>query len=48
VYFNVTNLFDREPPLAPNVIGRAGTTEFNTSVHDVLGRRYAIGLNYRF
>jgi iron complex outermembrane recepter protein len=48
VYFNVTNLFDREPPLAPNVIGRAGTTEFNTSVHDVLGRRYAVGLNYRF
>jgi iron complex outermembrane recepter protein len=48
VYFNVQNLFDREPPLAPNVIGRAGTSEFNSFVHDVVGRRYVLGLNYKF
>jgi len=48
VFFNATNVFDRAPPPAPGVIGRAGTTEFNAALHDVLGRRYALGLNYRF
>ncbi|MEP7313825.1 MAG: TonB-dependent receptor, partial [Pseudomonadota bacterium] len=48
VSFNVTNLFDRWPPLAPGVMGRTGTTEFNSALHDVVGRRYALGVNYRF
>jgi outer membrane receptor protein involved in Fe transport len=48
VYFNMTNVFDRAPPLAPNVIGRAGTQEFNSGIHDVVGRRYVVGLNYEF
>ena len=48
LYFNATNLFDRAPVLAPGIIGRAGTTEFNTSIHDVVGRRYVVGFNYRF
>src|SRR6185312_3489380 len=43
IYFNVTNLLDRDPVLAPGVIGRAGTTEFNTSLTDVVGRRYVLG-----
>ena len=48
VYLNVTNLLDRQPVLAPGIIGRAGTQEFNTFVHDVVGRRYVVGLNYKF
>lgn len=48
VSFNVTNLFDRPPVLTPGVIGRAGTTEFNSSMYDVIGRRFTLGLNYRF
>jgi len=48
VYFNMTNVFDRAPPLAPNVIGRAGTQEFNAAIHDVIGRRYVVGFTYQF
>jgi outer membrane receptor protein involved in Fe transport len=48
VSFNVTNLFDRWPPLAPGVMGRTGVTEFNSALHDVVGRRYTLGVNYRF
>lgn len=48
VYLNVTNLLDRAPVLAPSIIGRAGTTEFNSSLSDVVGRRFVLGLNYRF
>lgn len=48
VYFNVTNLFDREPVLVPGIVGRTGTNEFNTGLYDTIGRRYALGLNYRF
>jgi outer membrane receptor protein involved in Fe transport len=48
IYFNVTNLLDRDPVLAPGVIGRAGTTEFNTTLTDVVGRRYVLGFNYHF
>jgi outer membrane receptor protein involved in Fe transport len=43
LFFNVTNLFDEEPPLAAGVVGRTGTNEFNTALHDVLGRRFAVG-----
>jgi outer membrane receptor protein involved in Fe transport len=45
VFLNVTNLLDEEPPLAPGVVGRTGTTEFNTALHDVLGRRFVAGFN---
>jgi outer membrane receptor protein involved in Fe transport len=47
-YLNVTNIFDRAPVLTPDVVGRAGTTEFNTAVYDVVGRRFVLGFNYRF
>ena len=47
-YLNVTNIFDRPPVLSPDVIGRAGTTEFNTSIYDVVGRRFVLGFNYKF
>jgi outer membrane receptor protein involved in Fe transport len=45
--FTVTNLFDRAPVSTPQSIGRAGTTEFNTSLYDVIGRRYVLGVNYQ-
>lgn len=48
VFFNVTNLFDEEPPPAPGTVGRTGTNEFNTGLHDVLGRRYMAGLRVNF
>jgi outer membrane receptor protein involved in Fe transport len=47
-YLNVTNVFDRAPVLTPDVIGRAGTVEFNTSIYDVVGRRFVLGFNYKF
>lgn len=47
-FLAVTNLFDRAPVLTPDVVGRAGTVEFNTSVYDVVGRRFVLGFNYKF
>jgi outer membrane receptor protein involved in Fe transport len=43
LFFNVTNLLDEEPPLAAAIVGRTGTNEFNAALHDVLGRRFAVG-----
>lgn len=48
VYLNATNLLDRQPPYAPGIVGRTGTTSFNPAMHDVVGRRVALGVNYRF
>jgi hypothetical protein len=39
----VQNVFDREPPPAPGTVGRTGTDEFNTALHEVLGRRFVAG-----
>jgi hypothetical protein len=44
LFANVTNLFDREPPL---VLGENTSTQ-TTSAYDVLGRRYVVGVNLRF
>ena len=43
LFLNVTNLFDREPPPVADTVGRTGTNEFNTALHDVLGRRFVAG-----
>jgi outer membrane receptor protein involved in Fe transport len=43
VAFNVTNLFDREPSIAPGTGGQGLVTG-----HDALGRRYQISLNLDF
>ena len=43
IFFNVTNLFEEEPPYAAAIVGRTGTSEFNNALHDVLGRRFAAG-----
>jgi outer membrane receptor protein involved in Fe transport len=45
VYFNVQNLLDRWPQYAPGGIGRTGTTP---PTGDVVGRRFVLGINYRF
>ena len=50
VYANVQNLLDREPIITPGTsVGRTGTgTSVNSSLYDILGRRYTIGVNYEF
>ncbi|HTQ98471.1 MAG TPA: TonB-dependent receptor [Candidatus Acidoferrum sp.] len=49
LYANINNLTNRDPIPTPTAIGRAGTNgSFNSSMYDVLGRRYTIGVNYSF
>lgn len=47
VYGNVTNLFDRGPPQTAAAIGRTGILDL-FSIHDVIGRRYVVGVEYKF
>jgi outer membrane receptor protein involved in Fe transport len=48
VYGTVTNLFDRAPPQMPGSIGRTGVLDGFTSLHDTVGRRYTVGVEYKF
>jgi outer membrane receptor protein involved in Fe transport len=48
VYGTVTNAFDRAPPQAPGAIGRTGVLDLPTTIHDLVGRRYVVGLDYKF
>jgi outer membrane receptor protein involved in Fe transport len=50
VFANVQNLLDREPVVTPGSgVGRTGVgTGVNTAVHELLGRRFTIGVNYEF
>ena len=49
VFGNINNLLDRAPLATPTTIGRAGTGGgINTSLYDVYGRRYTVGVNYVF
>lgn len=49
VYGNVTNLFDRDPPVIPAFdTFLAAPLQFNSTLHDVLGRRFVVGFNLRF
>ncbi|MDR2213634.1 MAG: TonB-dependent receptor [Pseudomonadales bacterium] len=45
--FNVTNLFDREPPIIPSFNSRFGTQTVSSS-YDIFGRRYQVSLNLNF
>jgi hypothetical protein len=47
VYFNVTNLLDKDPPRAAT-FGFTGSTYTNTQLFDVYGRRYNLGLKVSF
>jgi len=45
---NVTNLFDEDPPITPAYIGLAEHAgQSNSSLYDVLGRRYTLGVRLR-
>ena len=46
-YLNVTNLFDRDPPLVATW-GFTGSQQTNTSLFDVYGRRYNVGVWFNF
>ncbi len=49
LYGNVTNLFDRDPPVIPSYSAAvAAPAQFNAGLYDVLGRRFAVGLNVQF
>ena len=48
VFGTVTNLLDRAPPQLPGSIGRTGVLDAFTSLHDVVGRRYTVGVEYKF
>jgi hypothetical protein len=41
----VSNLFDQDPPRAPDW-SFIGSTATNESLFDVLGRRYTVGFTY--
>ena len=48
VFGNVTNLFDADPPLTPSYSAFLGySTQHNSAVHDVLGRRFTVGVKVR-
>lgn len=46
LYVNVQNLFDENPPLAPDW-GFGGSIPTNEGLFDVLGRRFLMGLRYQ-
>jgi outer membrane receptor protein involved in Fe transport len=46
MFVNVTNVFDRSPPIAPT-FGFNGSTHTNEGLFDVLGRRYTLGFNMK-
>jgi len=48
VFANVTNLTDEAPPLTPSYSAFLGYgTQYNSSVYDVLGRRFTFGVRVR-
>jgi len=49
LWLAVTNLLDRDPPLTPSWSAFNGyATQYNASVHDILGRRFTVGATLRF
>ncbi len=48
VFGNVTNLFDADPPLTPSFTPFLGySLQHNSSLYDVLGRRFTLGVKVR-
>ena len=47
VAFNVTNLFDRSPPIIPSYGTRGGAQSIGQN-YDEFGRRYQLSLNMDF
>jgi iron complex outermembrane recepter protein len=49
IWAEVQNVMDRAPPQTPAIFGRTGASgEFNPQLYDVIGRRYVLGVRYRF
>jgi outer membrane receptor protein involved in Fe transport len=48
LYGHIENLFDRDPPRAPDYSDFNGATDTNESLFDVLGRRYTAGVRVQF
>jgi outer membrane receptor protein involved in Fe transport len=48
VFANFTNVFDRDPPLAPNHTPFTGSVQTNAALFDVLGRRFVVGARFSF
>ncbi|WP_338242709.1 TonB-dependent receptor plug domain-containing protein [Aurantiacibacter hainanensis] len=48
IYGNITNLGDEAPPVTPSYSAFLGySSQVNTAVYDVLGRRYTLGIRVR-
>jgi hypothetical protein len=48
VFGNITNLGDEAPPITPSYSAFLGYgTQYNSSLYDVLGRRYTLGLRVK-
>jgi len=48
LFFNVQNLFDRDPPVAASWAQFSGTRVTNDRLFDFYGRRYVIGVDLTF
>lgn len=49
MYFNVTNLFDKAPPVIPSWSVFVGTGySANERIHDLLGRRFTMGMRFEY
>lgn len=50
VYADVTNLLDKDPPLVVNDFGWFGATtnQTNAGLHDLLGRRFTVGVRFNY
>ena len=48
LFFNVQNLFDRDPPPAASFAQFSGTRITNDRLFDFYGRRYVIGVDLKF
>jgi len=47
-YLNVSNLFDKNPPLAPSYSDFFGTSHTNEGLFDIIGRRFTLGVNFNY
>jgi len=49
VFANINNVLDRKPLITAGAPGRLGVgLGVNTSIYDILGRRFTVGVNYEF
>ncbi len=47
-YFNATNVFDKDPPPTNSGAGRSWVDPTEEGLYDVLGRRYTLGVRYKW